>query len=607
MLAPLNRRFAREDQPKASAPRTQAGPGRGAAGALRYPPADPGLCPRTPEQVLMANGDLLRRMRLHAATDEAQFEMAFRAPLLRLAQQVNVLPATATSLFAGEMGLIRACMETAFFSFQAADGRIFTATEGVERRHALEGRWRYLCFLAALLLPLGRTLERIVVTDPEGRVWPRHFAGLSDWCAQHAIERVFVAWGAPDGDGDLGPSHATLALLPQVVGRDNLQQLDDAQAGLVTALHHLAVGEAGPAPIAHQVVNSCWQRILRREAARRPQAFGRLTVGTHLGPYLAGALRTLVEEGRWTPNASVLKADAQGLYLQWPEAAAELIAFGRARGYPAWPGDAATLQALLQASGLVQHAGRELGRLSLVDDAGEILEALQLANPASILEDFDPRDWSRSGAGTWRRLAPAASRPLPPASIQRTPAQGAAPGPPMQDLFAEDPPTQGEPTASPVSMHAHPKQRGAVELSEATAPTPAVAHEQPGGPQTPPPGEASMHSATPPDPVPADLAAIIGTPAQVELLRRVVSTWRERGQDSAVMRRIDDGAAIEFAFLTTLVKDAPTWVDCMARAGLVHAPAKTPGLRIQKVVLTEGRPPMPAVVLSNLACRRLGL
>src|SRR5206468_7449065 len=238
----------------------------------------------------------------------------------RLAQQVNVLPATATSLFAGEMGLFRACMEAAYFSFQAADGRIFTAAEGVERRHALEGRWRYLCFLAALLLPLGRTLERIVVTGPEGQVWQRHFESLTDWCAQRGIDRIFVAWGAADEDGDFGPAHATLALLPEVVGRGNLQHLDDGHGGLVAALYQLAVGEAGQAPIAHDVVNSCWQRILRREAARRPQAFGRQAVGTHLGPYLAGALRTLVEQGGWRPNASVLKADAQGLYLQWPHA-----------------------------------------------------------------------------------------------------------------------------------------------------------------------------------------------------------------------------------------------------------------------------------------------
>ncbi len=609
MHAPWVRRSTRDDQVPACAPRTEAAPAGEPSATLRYPPADPGLAPRRPEQILDANGDLLRRLRLHAATDDAQFGQAFRAPLLRLAQQINVLPATSCSLFAGEMGLFRACTEAAFFTFQAADGRIFTAAEGVERRHALEGRWRYLCFLAALLQPLGRTLERIVVTARDGQVWQRHFGSLSDWCAQQDIERIFVAWAAADSDGDFGPSHATLALLSEVVGRDNLQQLDDGHAGLVAALYQLAVGEAGNAPIAHQLVNSCWQRILRREAARRPQAYGSLAVGTHLGPYLAGALRTLVEQGRWIPNASVLKADAQGLYLQWPQAAGDLVDFGRARGYPAWPNDAATLQALLQAAGLVQHAGRELGLLSLVDAEGEIIQALQIAQPIAVLEDFDTRDWCRGGAGTWKRLAPPAARPHALAPFKRAPTEEAASAPRVADLFSDLPPTQGEAAASPPIIQGEPQPAHTLKRPEATAPALVMAAETPDQadaphPTPPPP----LHLVAPtPDVVPTDLAALIGTPAQVEHLRRVVSTWRARSPDSPVMRRIDDGAAIAFAFLTALVPDVPTWVDCMARAGLVHVPPKTPGLRIQKVVLVDGRPPVQAVVLSPLACRRLGL
>ena len=321
-------------------------------------------------------------------------------------------------------------------------------------------------------------------------------------------------------------------------------------------------------------------------------------------------MRTLVEQGRWIPNSSVLKADAQGLYLQWPQAAGDLIDFGRARGYPAWPSDAATLQALLQAAGLVQHAGRELGLLSLVDaeGEGEIILVLQIAQPIAVLEDFDTRDWSRAGAGAWRRLAPAAPRSQPPASIKRAPTEEAASGPRVGDLFADLAPPQGEVAALSPIIQGEPGPAHTLR-PETTAPTLVMGVEtqdEADAPHpTPPP---PLHIVAPtPDVVPPDLAALIGTPAQVEHLRRVVSTWRARSPDSAVMRRIEDGAAIEFAFLTTLVPDVPTWVDCMARAGLVHVPPKTPGLRIQKVVLVDGRPPVQAVVLSPLACRRLGL
>ena len=45
----------------------------------------------------------------------------------------------------------------------------------------------------------------------------------------------------------------------------------------------------------------------------------------------------------------------------------------------------------------------------------------------------------------------------------------------------------------------------------------------------------------------------------------------------------------------------------MAKAGLVYAPKDKPGLRIHKVAMPEGRKPEPAVILTSLACRRLGL
>ena len=109
------------------------------------------------------------------------------------------------------------------------------------------------------------------------------------------------------------------------------------------------------------------------------------------------------------------------------------------------------------------------------------------------------------------------------------------------------------------------------------------------------------------DLVPEDIRSEIGAALQVEILGKIVKAWRDRGENSSVMRRIDNGAAIEFAYLATQMSNVPTWVDTMARVGLIYSPPSTPGLRIQKVPIPEGRQPVQAVVLSNLACRRLGL
>jgi hypothetical protein len=303
------------------------------------------------------------------------------------------------------MGLFRACLEAAFYSFQASDGHIFTASEGVERRHALEGRWRYVCFLAALLRPVGRPLQRVVLQQCEGEDWKRSAGGVSAWAEGAGVDRLCIGWREPEEGQAIGPSPATLPLLPVVVGRENLDMLQQGDGELVTALCQLAAGQAAAFSIAHQTVAGCWERIAEREAPRPSQA----------------AARALAESAR-------------------------------------------------------------------------VEAGTQVAPPA--------------------RYA---------------------------------------------------------------------------------------------DLLPADLREEIHASVHAEALGKIVHAWRHRDEASSVMCRVENGAAIEFGFLTTAIANVPVWLDAMARCGLVHAPAQAPGQRIQKVAMGSGQVPVQALVLSNLACRRLGL
>lgn len=576
----------------AAAPSTPATAPAGPAGrpeALRYPPADAGLILIEPAAVVEANDDLVRRLRTHAAMDAKAFDERFLQPLQRLASFINVLPATASGLFSGEMGLFRAALECGFFSFQSSDGRIFTGADGVERRHLLETRWRYLCFLGGLFYPIGKSLERLAVVSPEGSVWKRHFSGVSEWAAERGTKRVFAMWGSTDDDSSLGPSNAALAVLPQIVGAENLQMLEDGAADLIAALYEVVAGSAGSSRIAHQVVAGAWQRIMDREAARRPQAFGRLVVGTHLGPYLVGAVRTLVEKGVWKPNESWLKADKSGLYLQWPEAARDLIDFGRSKGYSGWPDDPSTLAALLRSANVVKEEGGDTGAVEIVNGDGEIVPALKIANPLAVLEDFDPSDYALSSNKS------------------------------LESVLAADPLSRAE-TSQPQQRHQPIETEAPEQSSEVVPPSPeppaapAPSVPQVAAPAAEPPVEPGSPLQEAPavsysDLVPADIRADIGNAVQVELLGKVVLAWRSRGtENSDIMRRVDNGAAIALRFLTTIMRDATTWVDHMARAGLIYSPASTPGLRVHKVAMPEGRKnEVPAVILSNLACKRLEL
>ena len=382
------------------------------------------LAVRSPQAILEAHADLLRRLRLHAACDEARFSLRFVAPLHRLARHVNVLPASESGLFCGCMGLFRACLESAFFCFQAADGRIFTGGESVERRHALEWRWRYVCFLAGMFYPAGQPLQRLVLLQAEAQDWKQAAGGVTAWAEAGGIDHLVVAWDSEaEAEGEaVGPSAITLPLLPQVVGRENLAALEEGADELLASLCELAAGQPGKSPMAQETIRGCWQRIAQREAAPPMQAM-------------------------------------------------------RARGCTA--------------------------------------------------------------------SVPAA--PLPPASASPTIAAGS--------------------------------------LTESAPSAPARYA----------------------DLLPADLREEIAASLHAEGLGKIVHAWRQRTEGSTVMRRIDSGAAIDFAFLAGSVTNGPIWLDAMVRCGLVHAPAHTPGQRIQKVAMAEGQPPVQALVLSNLACRRLGL
>jgi conjugal transfer pilus assembly protein TraI len=558
--------------------------------SLRYPPADIGLVIRRPQDILDANQDIVRRLQLHAATEAHAFSLRFSEPLERLAALINVLPATATGLFSGEMGLFRACIELGFYSFQASDGRIFTGQEGVERRHTLEARWRYLCFLAGLLFPIGKSLERAVVAGTAGQVWKRHFGGMTSWAEQTGTARIFVSWGSADSEAvDIGPTNTVSALITSIVGAQNLQYLEDGAADLVPALYQLSSGQTGNSPIAGQVLASCWEKVLRREAARRPQAFGRLTSGTHLGPYLVGAIRTQIEAGRWPVNGEHLKADVDGLYLAWPEASAALVKFGTDAGYPGWPSDVATLAELLKAADVVEGGAGDLGMIELVAADGSIQTALKFRNPLAVLADFDPSAFASATGKTLKAVLEA--DPLVAAentSAEEIAQPASIPAAPIEEL------PEGEGGAAP-----------AVEEMGQRVEPPAVAESSNGTEVAGPLREAAEVRYA--DLLPEDIRSSIASALHAELLGKIVKAWRDRGAASDVMRRVDTGAAIAFSFLVSHIRDVPTWVDAMSKAGLIYAPPATPGLRVLKIAIPEGKPAVQAVVLSNLACRRLGL
>ena len=390
----------------------------------------------------------------------------------------------------------------------------------------------------------------------------------------------------------MGSAAGTAALIPAIVGAENLQLLEDDAADLVAALYELATGQEGASRIAHQVVTGCWERVLRREEARRPQAFGRLTSGTHQGPYLIGAIRSMADDGHWKLNASPLKADQAGLYLHWPAAAVDLISWGRSKGYAGWPADAGTLAELLKAARVVEAGEGDLGLVQIVSDDGEIHMALKLTNPLSVLSDFNPDDYIAARSQTLDAVLDA--DPVTRAEREAAPAPGYA-APAKAAKAASQPALTEQPATISTANEA---------AGEGAMPTPVVNAPAAAADSGPLKEAAEVRYS---DLLPDDIRLSLGNALQAELLGKVVKAWREKGATNTTMRRVDNGAAITCAFLSTIMRDYSVWLDSMSKAGLIYAPASTPGMRIHKLPIPEGKPAVQVVILSNMACRRLGL
>lgn len=587
-----------------------------------YPPDDQGLPLRNVADLLAGNESLISRVRLHAAADVEKFNTRFLTPIANLASQINSLPGSSSSLFSGEGGLLRASLEMAFLCFQASDGRIFTGAATVEVRHKLEPRWRYICFLAGLLHPIGIPLVRMVVSSKGGESWPKHKLDITAWARESKVDRVYVNWSDEsklDQNKLLGPSPYTSSILHKIVGPENLGWLEEGSPDLTRTLFELAGGSETDSRIAKDVVATMWTKVQAREDSRRPQAYGRVTVGTHLTPYLVGAMRSLVNNGTWKPNDGPMIVDNTGVYLIWPEAGEEIVRQGSREGRDGWPSSAATLAELLKQDGVFETSyGNDMGMTEVVDKEGNVHQSFKLKKPITVIETYEASDYQRAAPKTLSGVldrdpltkteAKAVEKKIKTthakldfdtAMVPTSPTDATvnmATGELMEasvtsavgkdngvaDLFAENAPTAPEPS---------------IDLS---ARTPSPLPDKGGKIK-----EAAEVKFS--DLVPEDIRKEIKTTLTIELLGKVIKSWRERGEQSTTMRMTDNGAAIGIEFLGTLMRSIPDWVNEMATAGLIYAPTDRPGLKVQKVAIPEGSKPKEAIVISRYGCKKLGL
>ena len=427
-------------------------------GAPVYPPVDQGVAFGSAEAVLGSQKDLIRRLRLGAGMDHAEFDHLYGSVLRSLASYVDLLPASAAGTHMGPGGLFRLALEIGFYSRQAAEAVIFAGREGVELRRNLEPRWRYATFLAGLCCELYRPLSRMLVVSDKGEEWPMHRMGMGEWVASIDAKRYFIRWVEEDQQF-VNASASVIAsrIIPDVA----MQYLQEGHGKIIPAMLDAVVIDA--AQTKHNqiadIVARMRRKVIDRDTVLAPQNYGRLTVGAHLEPHLIDAMRQLVRDGVWVCNQkkSRLWYGKDGMFIVWRTAAKEMRDVLDRGGVSGIPQDATTLaETLIKADVFVADSTGDL-YWKIKTPLGESeLIAVRLASPELLLvaieDDVPPEPLD---ANLVVKDAPKATTeplvitPLAVPAAEREVIQPASTVPPVEASAPVPPATPQSPPANP--------------------------------------------------------------------------------------------------------------------------------------------------------------
>lgn len=433
---------------------------------LAYPPVDPGLPYRSVAELLSPHTDLIARIKLAYGADAATFERDLLALIRRYAGYVHLLPATADNYFSSPGGLLRLGLETAFFSLQATDGQIFSGRSTISIRRQLEPRWRHATFIAGLCHEIHRTLGQLVVTDREGEQWPAFLLPLDEWLRQRRRDRFFVRWIAHRaGERGLG-----VFALPHIVAPALLQHLAQGNHVVVPQLMSSITGapDVRDGNIVAQLVRRCAALVIDRDLRASAVRVGRPVLGAHLERYLLDGMRRLVASNpAWQVNGEKSRVwfSNEGLFMVWPNAAADLLKLLDADHLCGIPKSLDSLLEILVATGIAEPRNDTQATWQIhPPPARSPVDALRIGDPAMLFPGTDALPVPISNSLLSPPSAPAL---LNPGAAVRTAVEEPVPTSPTvptpqadelqlsiplrdpQDGLADDPPVPSAPSAMP--------------------------------------------------------------------------------------------------------------------------------------------------------------
>lgn len=455
-------------------------------GQGEYPPVDTGLPAISVADVIAPQAEWLKRLRHAYGADQAAFERDIGAVVERYAQFVHLLPTTPDSYFRGAGGLFRIGLETGFVALQATDGAIFGGRQTITQRATLEPRWRYATFIAGLLSELHRALGHFIVTDAQGREWPAYLKPLALWLQEQHASRYYVRWlPKPQESRALG-----VVAMYHIVTPPILQYLS---AGNSVVIPHLMASLSGAVPyrgantLDHLVRRSA-ALVIDRDLRSNVDLYGKPQLGSHLERYLVDAMRRLVAEGRWVANAdkSRLWYGQDGMFLLWPQAAADVLELLREDQLAGIPQAPATLAEILGAAGVIELRTEGSFLWDVFPNGAVSSSSLKVASPVLLLAATDAactplqRELLKPGvADKTTHAKPAHAQltlPIPDASPVMPIAEPTSTHPrdAEQPSIAQPPPTLSVPVALIAPARLNPAVRDALQQIIATIDSPTL-------------------------------------------------------------------------------------------------------------------------------------
>lgn len=414
LFARLARAASRDEMRGDTNPKERSGlPSGTGQGQVRY---------RAIDELLEEHKDVIARIKLCYGCDNAAFHADLLEPIRGYAAYVNALPATRAGHHSAPCGLLRLGLDVAFYALQATDSQIFAGRQTISNRRLLEPRWRRATFIAGLCSELHRCLGQTVVRDAQGQTWQPYLLPLTAWLKRRHADRFCVQWRG-------GPEQRALGLfaLPMIVPAATLEDL--AQNNDVIVPHMLA-SVSGMASyhehnVMDQLVRHAAALVINRERLANGQDGAEQDPPIYLARHVVEAMRALVlTDPNWLPNAprSRLWYGQDGLYLVWPNGAADILRMLADERLPGAPGTAQAALEILVGGGVVPETFQG-GYLVRIEPPGacEPISAVPIVSPGLLLAELEP-----APAPLPRWLEVQAER-MPPSPPPRRPGPDGAP------------------------------------------------------------------------------------------------------------------------------------------------------------------------------------